>query len=72
MIATHTPLMGKSNLFKSTLFQSKLSLYTSYVLGAQLPQQDGAGSAFFGTRPSRYYYLRVDAGKKFRLRDLRR
>ena len=37
MIATHTPLMGKTSLFRATLFQSKLALYTSYVLGARLP-----------------------------------
>ncbi|HEY1718039.1 MAG TPA: FAD-dependent oxidoreductase [Verrucomicrobiae bacterium] len=64
MIATHTPLMGKSNLFKSTLFQSKLSLYTSYVLGAQLPRGLLPEALFWDTTEP-YYYLRVDAGKKF-------
>src|SRR4051812_1225712 len=37
MIATHTPLLGKTGVLKGTLFQSKLALYTSYVLGAKLP-----------------------------------
>src|SRR6185312_13220355 len=36
MIATHTPLLGKTGLLKGTLFQSKLALYTSYVLGAKV------------------------------------
>jgi glycine/D-amino acid oxidase-like deaminating enzyme/nitrite reductase/ring-hydroxylating ferredoxin subunit len=64
MIATHTPLMGKSNLFKSTLFQTKLSLYTSYVLGAKLPRGLLPEALFWDTTEP-YYYLRVDAGKNF-------
>ena len=64
MIATHTPLMGKSSLFKSTLFQSKLSLYTSYVLGAKLPRGLLPEALFWDTNDP-YYYLRVDAGKNF-------
>src|SRR5687768_9163466 len=36
MIATHTPLIGKCNVLNATLFQSKLALYTSYVLGAKV------------------------------------
>ena len=31
-------LMGKTSLLSATLFQSKLALYTSYVLGATLPK----------------------------------
>ena len=52
MIATHTPLMGKSSLVKATLFQSKLALYTSYVLGARLPRES-VPEALFWTPPIR-------------------
>jgi len=63
MIATHTPLLGKTGLFKGTLFQSKLALYTSYVLGAQLPHGLLPEALFWDTSDP-YYYLRVDAGRK--------
>jgi glycine/D-amino acid oxidase-like deaminating enzyme/nitrite reductase/ring-hydroxylating ferredoxin subunit len=59
MIATHAPLMGKTGLFRATLFQSKLSLYTSYVLGAKLPR-GAVPEALFWDTSDPYYYLRVD------------
>jgi glycine/D-amino acid oxidase-like deaminating enzyme/nitrite reductase/ring-hydroxylating ferredoxin subunit len=59
MIATHTPLMGKNSLVRATLFQSKLALYTSYVLGGKLPQGLVPEALFWDTSDP-YYYLRVD------------
>jgi len=59
MIATHTPLLGKTGLFKGTLFQSKLALYTSYVLGARLPRGSVPEALFWDTSDP-YYYLRAD------------
>ncbi|HUR47098.1 MAG TPA: FAD-dependent oxidoreductase [Candidatus Saccharimonadales bacterium] len=59
MIATHTPLMGKNNLVSATLFQSKLALYTSYVLGATLPK-DLLPPALFWDTSDPYYYVRVE------------
>ena len=59
VIATHTPLVGKANLVKATLFQSKLALYTSYVLGAQLPPGSVPEALYWDTSDP-YYYLRVD------------
>lgn len=59
MIATHTPLMGKSPLLKATLFQTKLALYTSYVLGARLPSGRLPEGLFWDTNDP-YYYVRVD------------
>jgi glycine/D-amino acid oxidase-like deaminating enzyme/nitrite reductase/ring-hydroxylating ferredoxin subunit len=59
IIATHTPLMGKTGLLKAALFQSKLALYTSYVLGARLPGGTVPEALFWDTG-SPYYYLRVD------------
>ncbi len=59
-IATHTPLMGKTSLVSATLFQSKLALYTSYVLGATLPKGLLPEALFWDTSDP-YYYLRVDS-----------
>lgn len=59
MIATHNPLMGKSNMASATLFQSKLALYTSYVLGAQMPPGSIPEALFWDTTDP-YYYLRAD------------
>ena len=59
MIATHTPLLGKTPLLKGTLFQSKLALYTSYVLGAKLRPRSLPEALFWDTSDP-YYYLRVD------------
>ena len=59
VIATHTPLMGKTSLLSATLFQSKLALYTSYVLGATVPQGLVPEGLFWDTGDP-YYYLRVD------------
>ncbi len=59
IIATHTPLLGKTNLLKGTLFQSKLALYTSYVFGAKLPNATVPEALFWDTTDP-YYYLRVD------------
>jgi glycine/D-amino acid oxidase-like deaminating enzyme/nitrite reductase/ring-hydroxylating ferredoxin subunit len=60
VIATHTPLMGKSSVTSATLFQSKLALYTSYVLGARLPKGSLPQALFWDTT-NPYYYLRVDS-----------
>ncbi|HEV2318452.1 MAG TPA: FAD-dependent oxidoreductase [Verrucomicrobiae bacterium] len=60
IIATHTPLLGKTGLVRGTLFQSKLALYTSYVLGATLPHGQ-LPEALFWDVSNPYYYLRVDA-----------
>jgi glycine/D-amino acid oxidase-like deaminating enzyme/nitrite reductase/ring-hydroxylating ferredoxin subunit len=62
IIATHTPLLGKTGLVKGTLFQSKLALYTSYVLGAKVPPGQLPEGLFWDTSDP-YYFTRVDAGK---------
>jgi glycine/D-amino acid oxidase-like deaminating enzyme/nitrite reductase/ring-hydroxylating ferredoxin subunit len=59
MIATHCPIMGKTNLVKATLFQTKLALYTSYVLGARLPSGTVPEGLYWDTGDP-YYYLRID------------
>lgn len=59
VIATHNPLMGKSSIVSATLFQTKLALYTSYVIGAKLPAGTVPEALFWDTNDP-YYYLRAD------------
>jgi glycine/D-amino acid oxidase-like deaminating enzyme/nitrite reductase/ring-hydroxylating ferredoxin subunit len=59
IIATHNPLMGRRGMLNATLFQTKLALYTSYVLGARLPK-DTLPEALFWDTSDPYEYLRVD------------
>ncbi|MBS0630302.1 MAG: FAD-dependent oxidoreductase [Verrucomicrobia bacterium] len=59
VIATHNPLTGHTNLLRATLFQSKLSLYTTYVLGARIPTGAIPEACYWDTSDP-YYYLRVD------------
>ncbi len=60
VLATHTPLQGHTSTLKALLFQTKLGLYTSYVLGGRLPRGVLPAALFWDTR-SPYDYLRVDA-----------
>jgi glycine/D-amino acid oxidase-like deaminating enzyme/nitrite reductase/ring-hydroxylating ferredoxin subunit len=59
VIATHNPLAGKTGLVRATLFQTKLALYTSYVLGARVPVGTVPEALFWDTADP-YYYLRTD------------
>jgi len=59
VLATHNPLMGESGLFGSMMFQTKLSLYTSYAIGARVPRGSIPIASFWDTNDP-YLYLRVD------------
>jgi glycine/D-amino acid oxidase-like deaminating enzyme/nitrite reductase/ring-hydroxylating ferredoxin subunit len=59
VLATHTPLMGKSNLASATLLQTKLYLYTTYVVGGRLPNRIVPEALFWDTADP-YHYLRID------------
>jgi glycine/D-amino acid oxidase-like deaminating enzyme/nitrite reductase/ring-hydroxylating ferredoxin subunit len=58
IIATHNPLLGLSNAASATLFQTKLALYSSYVLGARVPRRSLPIALFWDTADP-YNYLRV-------------
>jgi glycine/D-amino acid oxidase-like deaminating enzyme/nitrite reductase/ring-hydroxylating ferredoxin subunit len=58
-LATHTPLIGKTNLASATLFQSKLFLYTSYAIGAKIPTGTALEASYWDTA-NPYHYLRID------------
>ena len=61
VIATHNPLAGLSSLPVATLFQTKLALYTSYVVAAQVPKGRVADALWWDTADP-YHYLRVEPG----------
>jgi glycine/D-amino acid oxidase-like deaminating enzyme/nitrite reductase/ring-hydroxylating ferredoxin subunit len=59
VIATHTPVMGKTNIASATLLQTKLYLYTSYVAGGRLPAGIVPEALFWDTADP-YHYIRID------------
>jgi glycine/D-amino acid oxidase-like deaminating enzyme/nitrite reductase/ring-hydroxylating ferredoxin subunit len=63
ILATHVPLMGNANMVSATILQSKLALYTSYVLGATIPRETIPLGVYWDTSDP-YFYLRVDEGQE--------
>ena len=59
VLATNNPLLGESGLVGGMLFQTKLSLYSSYVVGAAIPRGSIPIASFWDTNDP-YQYLRVD------------
>lgn len=59
VIATHNPLMGKKGPLTASLFQTKLALYTSYVLAARLPLGTVPEGLYWDTHDP-YEYLRIE------------
>ena len=64
VMATNNPLVGLASMTAATLFQTKLSLYTSYVLGARVPIGTIPEAVFWDTREP-YDYLRIDRHRGF-------
>jgi glycine/D-amino acid oxidase-like deaminating enzyme len=59
VLATHNPIVGNTGTIAATLFQTKLALYTSYAVGAELPAGRIPEASFWDTGDP-YYYLRVE------------
>lgn len=64
VLATHTPLTGKTNVASATLLQSKLALYTTYALGGRLPSGQLQPGLYWDTADP-YHYLRVHPEQGF-------
>jgi glycine/D-amino acid oxidase-like deaminating enzyme/nitrite reductase/ring-hydroxylating ferredoxin subunit len=64
VMATNNPLVGLASMTGATLFQTKLSLYTSYALGAGVPPGTIPEALFWDTRDP-YDYLRIDGHRGF-------
>lgn len=59
LIATHNPVVGVSNLAAATVFQTKLSLYTSYVVAGRVPRGAVPDGLYWDTADP-YHYLRIE------------
>jgi len=64
VVATHNPLVGLAGLAGATLFQTKLSLYTSYVIAGRAPKGEVPDALWWDTEDP-YHYLRVDPHHDF-------
>ena len=64
VIATHSPLTGKTNPAAAVLLQTKLARYTSYAIGAKVPGGRRPAAAFWDTA-NPYHYLRIDRHRGF-------
>src|SRR5436190_8177641 len=64
VMATNNPLVGLASIVGATLLQTKLSLYTSYALGARVPSKIISEALFWDTREP-YDYLRIDRHRGF-------
>jgi glycine/D-amino acid oxidase-like deaminating enzyme/nitrite reductase/ring-hydroxylating ferredoxin subunit len=58
VLATHTPLLGLSGMLSATLFQTKLALYSSYVVGGRVRKGQVPDALFWDTA-NPYHYLRI-------------
>ena len=64
ILATNNPLVGLASITTATLLQTKLSLYTSYALGARVSANVIPEALFWDTRDP-YDYLRIDRRGEF-------
>ena len=59
VIATHNPIAGIASATRADLFQTKLALYTSYVIAGRMTR-DTVPDALFWDTASPYHYLRTE------------
>jgi glycine/D-amino acid oxidase-like deaminating enzyme/nitrite reductase/ring-hydroxylating ferredoxin subunit len=59
LIATHNPLVGFGGIPGATLFQTKLSLYTTYVVAGHV-QRGTVPDALWWDTADPYHYLRIE------------
>jgi glycine/D-amino acid oxidase-like deaminating enzyme/nitrite reductase/ring-hydroxylating ferredoxin subunit len=65
-IATHNPLVGNSSLIGATLLQTKLALYTSYVVAGRVSPGTVPDALYWDTADP-YHYLRLDPHRDYDL-----
>jgi glycine/D-amino acid oxidase-like deaminating enzyme/nitrite reductase/ring-hydroxylating ferredoxin subunit len=59
VIATHDPLVGLASTLSASLFQTKLALYTSYVVAGRAPAGRVPDALFWDTATP-YHFLRIE------------
>jgi glycine/D-amino acid oxidase-like deaminating enzyme/nitrite reductase/ring-hydroxylating ferredoxin subunit len=62
VLATYTPLVGNSGMVSATLLQTKLALYSTYVVGGLVRKGQLADGLFWDT-DAPYHYLRIEPRK---------
>jgi glycine/D-amino acid oxidase-like deaminating enzyme/nitrite reductase/ring-hydroxylating ferredoxin subunit len=60
VLATHNPLVGTAGIVSATLLQTKLALYTSYVVAGRVRRGTVPDALFWDTADP-YHYLRIHA-----------
>jgi glycine/D-amino acid oxidase-like deaminating enzyme/nitrite reductase/ring-hydroxylating ferredoxin subunit len=64
VLATHTPLQGNDGTVSALLFQTKIALYTSYVVAAEVAKGRAPDVLLWDTDdPYRYYRIEPHAGR---------
>lgn len=66
VIATHNPLVGGEGLIGATLFQTKLALYSTYVVAGRVPKGSVPDALLWDTADP-YHYYRLEPGRDFDL-----
>ena len=64
VIATHNPQVGLAGFAGATLFQTKLALYTTYVIGARVPRGALPDALWWDTADA-YDYLRIEPHRDY-------
>ena len=64
VIATHTPLVGNDSIIGAALSQTKLALYTTYVIAGRVAK-DRVPDALWWDTADPYRYLRVEPHRDF-------
>ena len=64
IVATHNPVAGVASTTSMDLFQTKLALYTSYVVAGRVRKGAVPDSLWWDTADP-YHYLRVDPHREF-------
>jgi glycine/D-amino acid oxidase-like deaminating enzyme/nitrite reductase/ring-hydroxylating ferredoxin subunit len=64
VLATHTPLMGNAGTASAALFQTKLFLYSTYVVGGRAKKGQVPDALFWDTADP-YHYLRIEPHRDF-------
>ena len=60
VLATHNPLVGVASMASASVFQTKLALYTSYVVAGRIPRGTVPDALFWDTGDP-YRYVRLEA-----------
>jgi glycine/D-amino acid oxidase-like deaminating enzyme/nitrite reductase/ring-hydroxylating ferredoxin subunit len=58
IVATHNPIVGAAGLVSATLLQTKLALYSSYVIAGTVPRGSVPDGLYWDTADP-YHYLRL-------------